>query len=513
MRTINFTRVLVLFFFSANLMFAQNYTVDTQHRHQVIDNFGASDAWTAQFFGQWPDSKRNDMADLLFSLEKDAQGKPKGIGLSIWRFNIGAGSAEQGDSSYIPDITRRAECFQLPNGSYDWSKQAGQRWFLKAAKERGVKQFLAFNISPPIHMTRNGLAGNKFGTNDGTLNIKTDKYNHFADFLATVVDELGKREGINFQYLSPFNEPEWNWDAISQEGTPALNSEIAKTVRLLDKKFSEKNLQTQILVSESGQYDYLYKKNTNLPGRDNQIASYFDANSKDFIGDLKHVPHLVVGHSYWTTQNDVLFEKRNELRKELDKYKLNFWQTELCIMGNDKEVGGGEKKDLSMKTALYVARVIHHDLCIANASAWQWWLAMSNSDYKDGLIYASPNADLTDGTFTDSKLLWALGNYSRFIRPGSFRVDVASSVNVNDSQGLMVSSYINEADRELISVVVNYAQDAKDMHLEVKGIKVKEMQAYITSDVEGQNLMPQKIDSRTKIQVPPKSIITLVAKY
>ena len=53
---------------------------------------------------------------------------------------------------------------------------------------------------------------------------------------------------------------------------------------------------------------------------------------------------------------------------------------------NAGEINGGGR-DLGMTTALYVARVIHTDLTMANAASWQWWLALSANNYKDGLIY------------------------------------------------------------------------------------------------------------------------------
>ena len=46
------------------------------------------------------------LADALFSIDN-------GIGLSAWRFNVGAGSAEQGDDSRITDPFRRAELLIL----------------------------------------------------------------------------------------------------------------------------------------------------------------------------------------------------------------------------------------------------------------------------------------------------------------------------------------------------------------------------------------------------------------
>src|SRR5690606_39927671 len=78
-----------------------------------------------------------------------ADGSPEGIGLSLWRFNIGAGSFEQGVASGIRTDWRREECFLNADGSYDWKKQQGQQWFLNAARERGVKYTLGFSIAPP----------------------------------------------------------------------------------------------------------------------------------------------------------------------------------------------------------------------------------------------------------------------------------------------------------------------------------------------------------------------------
>ena len=131
--------------------------IDPSVSCQVIDGFGASDAWQCQFVGQhWPRAKRERIADLLFSRELDPEGNPRGIGLSLWRFNLGAGTAEQGEASGIRNPWRRSECFRNPDGSYDWSKQSGQQWFLQAARQRGVERFLAFVNSPPVHLTRNG---------------------------------------------------------------------------------------------------------------------------------------------------------------------------------------------------------------------------------------------------------------------------------------------------------------------------------------------------------------------
>jgi O-glycosyl hydrolase len=486
--------------------------IDIKKTFQTIENFGASDCWSVQFVGNWPDTKKNAMADLLFSKEFDLKGKPKGIGLSLWRFNIGSGSKEQGSASGISTDWRTTECFQNINGTYDWNKQKGQLWFLKAAKQRGVSQFLGFTNSPPVQMTQNGLAFNK-DRND-TYNLQPEKYGDYAEFLSKVVLGINENTGVMLNYLSPFNEPEWDWKGDKQEGSPALNADMAKEVRMLDKKLTDYNLNTKIVVTESGQIDYLYKSQTNRPGRDNQIEDFFNSSSQNYIRNLAHVPNFIAGHAYWTVNPvDTMIEKRKKLHAALQKLGLNYWQTEVCLMEKIADVGDGHGQDFSMKTALFFARLIHHDLVISNASAWQWWLGISYADYKDGLIYIYPNEDKSDGSFKDSKLLWSLGNYSRFVRPGAVRVDV-SGANTNNPDGLMVSAYHIPVNKQLVVVAINYGNSDEKIKWDIPGLKIKKAIPYTTSDKQGDGLAPGKTqENMFESVISSRSIVTFVCTY
>ena len=62
----------------------RHFSVDVKEIYQTIDNFGASDCWSMQKIGDWVPTQKERVADLLFSTET-------GIGLTAWRFNIGAG--------------------------------------------------------------------------------------------------------------------------------------------------------------------------------------------------------------------------------------------------------------------------------------------------------------------------------------------------------------------------------------------------------------------------------------
>lgn len=485
------------------------FTIHTEEKRQTIHNFGASDAWSTQFVGKyWPLEKRERIADLLFSTEFDSQGNPKGIGLSLWRFNIGAGSARQAEESGIATAWRRAESFLTADSTYNWQKQQGQQWFMKAAHDRGVRQFTGFVNSPPILLTKNGKA---HGDGSGFANISPENYENFADYLARIAAYF-REKGMPFAYLSPVNEPQWNWgDSNGQEGSPYLNSEIVGVVKALDKKITEYGLETKIEIPETAQIDFLYSRNND--GRGNQIETFFGLEST--IRELPSLARKMAAHSYFTTYPvERMIEQRQKLWESIQETDpgLEYWMTELCVLGNVDGVLQGNGRDLGIDPALYVARVMHYDLTIANASAWQWWLGVSPYDYKDGLVYI--DNDYYDGEVYESKILWAMGNFSRFIRPGAVRVEVSRSDNLSPldaAKDVLVSAYLHSEDQAITLVAVNYSQTDREIRIDVSGDgagMITGWKPYITSgkyNLEKQSsILPVH-----PVHLPARSIVTL----
>ncbi|MBC7416732.1 MAG: hypothetical protein H7325_01075 [Pedobacter sp.] len=275
--------------------------VNLNSEKQIIDNFGASDCWTTKFIGKWGNTqKKNLIADYLFSMDTASNGNPKGIGLSLWRFNIGAGSFEQGDASGIASDFRREECFLSPDGTYDWNKQAGQQWFLNAAKQRGLNNFLGFSISPPVQFTINGKA---YGLGTTQFNLKAGDRDNFADFMVNVAQHFNQN-GFNMRYLSPVNEPQYTWGdkAPSQEGTGATNKDIADLVKVLGPKLQAANSTTKIALGEAAQWKFL---NTASANTGNQLNDFFNPSSTNYIGDVPNMENLFSVHSYFSTCPDV----------------------------------------------------------------------------------------------------------------------------------------------------------------------------------------------------------------
>lgn len=479
-------------------------TIHPSRPCQTIRHFGASDAWSMQQIGTWDnEEEQRRIADWLFSLECDDEGQPLGIGLSLWRFNLGAGSAGQGDASQINRSTR-TECFLQADGTYDFTKQEGQRKFLGMAKERGVPHFLAFLNSPPVYFTQNGLATNT--GRGGTLNLREECYADFARFMATALKGLEAHDGIRFDYLCPVNEPDghWNWLGPKQEGSPATNRETARLARLTAQELARQGLATQVMVNESSDLRCLLGIYKTTWERGNTISTFFSPDSTaTFLGDTKGVAKCILGHSYWTNTPIPFMRKiRERLRDTMRRHGAAFWQSELCIMSNDEEIGGGNRFDFTMKTALYVARVMHHDLKFAEAESWSWWRACGG-DYKDGLVRYYQRGQHS----SDSKLLWAMGNYSRFVRPGAVRHELDGE---EDPYGLMATTYLN-TDGRWVVVAINYGDEPRKVEVAFDDSRNMHWRMYRTSDVKEENLKPVGGCERFT-SLPSRSITTFVSE-
>ena len=478
---------------------------------QTIQNFGASDAWSIQFVGKnWPEQKRQKIAELLFSNENDDASNPRGIGLSAWRFNLGAGSAQQGVASDIQDAWRRAPGMLQNDGSYDLEALEGQRNFLRMAQSYGVDQFIAFVNSPPVQFTKNGKA---YSSGGSSTNLKNEHFVDYAVYLKTALETIRAEDGIAFNYLSPFNEPQWNWDHSGQEGCPWRNSEIASTVRIIDSVFASTTLPTKVELSDAGKLTYLYENDGDAT-RGSQIEAFFSNNSEWYIGDLEVVAKKISGHSYYTTYNNkYLLSVRENLRAKVKEFgsDFSFWQTEYCILEDNEEIQG-PGRDLGIESALYMDRVIHTDLTVANSETWQWWLAVSPYDYKDGLVYIDYNKD--DGDIYESKILWTLGHYSRFIKQGAKRYDMWRSDNKSVEQsidGIYSSSYRN-SDGSWVIVITNQSDIDIPVQVGIKDLDDLTFKLYETNADPETNLdFTLDVSSDETIEVKGRSIITLVS--
>lgn len=505
---------------------ARELNVNLDMNLQTMESFGASDAWQCNNIGNnWPAEKKNAIADLLFSREVDSDGNPKGIGLSLWRFNLGAGSTEQGSASDITDEWRRTECFTTDGVTYDMSKQAGQVWFMKAAKDRGVDKLLAFTNSAPVYLTQNGKAHASINT---FYNLKDGKMPELADFWVNAIDKLSSVHNLTIDYISPFNEPQYEWDGSGQEGSPASNANIYSFVNTLAPKLEDKGLTSQIVVGEAGAFEPLYKTVSGKENRSNQMDYFFAPNSTKNIAGLSNVKKTISGHSYWQAWPlSELISSRQLLANRANTIPgLSVWASEYSILespgASEIPGGNGHGRDLGIQTALWVARIISTDISIGGVTSWQWWTAVSRGDYKDGLVYVDngvtngagdENYCKYDGYVRDSKTLWALGNFSFFIKPGMQRVQIPNFDNAAATTDVMVTAYKDEVAKKIVIVAVNISDNAKTYSLNLSGgtLTNNTLTPYITSAT--MSLKKGSDVTATNFEIPARAVVSYVGNY
>ena len=492
--------------------------IDLSKTYQTVQDFGASDCWTAEYISDYFDAtQKENAARWLFSQQMDANGNPEGIGLSCWRVNLGAGSASQGSSSNIDDETRRAECFMKADGTYDWSVCDGQQWFMKQAKDYGVDHFLLFSNSAPIYYTKSGKAN----TNNQSLscNLKDDCYDDFAEFLATTTKHFVD-EGYNVTYIDPVNEPRFDWKD-GQEGSPWENANIAQLVTELDKSVTSRNLNTKILIPEASSWDLLYSGSGRAA---NQIDAFFNSSSSNYIGNLPSLAKVVAGHSYWTFGNNTdLKDIRETVRDAASEYGLEVMQTEWSMLDAEPSTSAGFPASYDAATkmdiALYMGKLIYCDLNYGNMSGWSYWTAFAQEKWSQKnrfyLIRMNAKGDTSDesygdikngGTLTADKNLWVLGNYSRFIRPGYKRVDVSGADEMN---ALMASSWLSADGNTLVTVLVNMNRISRNIALSLDGQSVQSVKTYVT-DKDRDLELDSSLSDVSDMDIPARSVVTVV---
>lgn len=497
-------------------------TLNENNIFQTIDNFAASDCWNSEFVGRYfSQANKEKVAQWLFSTEVDALGNPLGIGLSSWRVNLGAGSAAQGDMSGIEDETRRADCFLQADGTYDWTRCPGQQYFMQKAREYGVKDFVLFSNSAPVYFTKNGKA--LCDATTGDANLKDDKYDDFAEFLATSAKHFAD-QGYNISHISPVNEPSWEW-TDGQEGSHWTNECIATLTRQLDQSISNRQLNTQIILPEACAYYTLF-----LDGSDNHINAFWNsANTDTYLGNLTNLAPIAATHSYNTVGTNYELEFARTLALETaTQYGLKLYQTEWSMLETAPSAkagfpDGGYNAATHMDMALYLAKVIQCDLTLANVSSWSYWTAMAREQWghKNRFYLIRLNATGDTGTesyapmtgrgvVTDDPNLWALGNFSRFVRPGYKRIDMTGA---NELNGLLGSAYLSPDGKHVVSVIVNMGNDTRSITLSddqrtLNGLTINK---YVT-DASHKLQRDASLDTSyngQSIEIAPRSITTI----
>lgn len=334
--------------------------------------------------GAFPDAIRTRIADLVFD-------PVKGLGLQIARYNIGGSGWSTPDASNLRP-GGNVDSFQGPDGRYDWSKDAAQRWMLLAARERGANLFEAFSNSPPYWMTISGRASGAASASDD--NLAPANYTAFADYLVNVVDHFRTAHNLTFRTLDPFNEPatDYWWAGNVQEGCHFDRASQSAFIPVLADALDKKGLTGVVEISASDE--------TSMADALDSFDAYTPA-ARAAIAQVNT-------HAYWgRTYPRVALGPAGALAAG-----KRLWQS---------EYGAGTAPPSEMTDGLALASQAAADVNVLQAGAWVYWQAIENLDGKD----PTPWWGLGQVSFKTGKGLrlgkqfWALAQYSKHVRSGA----------------------------------------------------------------------------------------------
>lgn len=474
--------------------------LDAKTKYQTLNGFGASGAWWAQQVGGWENCE--DILTYLYDGEK-------GIGLNIYRYNLGAGS-ENDEHIYVKN--NRTECFLQENGEYDFTKDANAQNALATARKLAGDDLrvVLFANSAPVSLTENGHAYCSAPETDNAplvSNLAADKYDDYADYMYKCA-EYFVNNGYRVTGVSPVNEPQYAWRAwYNADGTYSMNQEGCHydvwQVRDLMIKMVER-FQYSLLDFKGVKVEMF--ESGELEGANTRSDYYMEASigtgSSFRKGNWKLRKYFdtLSYHSYWSSKET----KQAAMELMADKYPhYKIACTEYCQMTNDRNTGvfdiiesEGVTNGMGMNFALAMANTVMTDLTVVNAVEWNWWLGCSYGVYPDGLVYINANNHKDVQT---SKRLWCLGNFSKFINEGAVRLACSSGV-----EGIECVAFKN-TDKSVAIVYINNADEAKSTSLDnLSG----SMTAYLTD--EAHDLEESALIEGGTLTLPAKSVVTVV---
>ena len=358
---------------TARVEAAPSVVVDPSVPSQPWQGWGTSLAWWAHVVGGFPEPIRTEYMDKAFD-------PVKGLGMNVIRYNIGGGEnpAHLPPNKQFLSFRGAVPGFAPKPGVWDWSADANQRYVLKAAIQRGADQLEAFSNSPPWWAT---VSGSVTGGVNGADNMKPGMEDAFGDYLVGVVKHFRDDEGVTFRVLEPVNEPTNGWQYggpfNGQEGcvvTPIHQNTVMKATAAALKRAGV----TATTVTAADETSIAVTLGT---------FSVYDAATLAVVSKINT-------HSYSGGNRRQL----GRLARSTDK---DLWMS---------EYGDGDASGLSL------SRQILTDVNGMHPTAWVYWQFVDGGGW--GML-DNPENSFTNTAYKTNKKYYVMGQYSRYVRPGS----------------------------------------------------------------------------------------------
>ena len=399
---------------------AASVTVDWNVHHQIVDGFGASDAFVNVALS-------DAQADMFFSTNN-------GIGLSFLRMGIANDGSLNGGA--FSDATKAAA-----RGARVWAAA----WTAPAAwKDNGTTSNGGHLCAAPAQ----GVC---------TASHTGDWATRLAVFAAT----LKQNAGVDLYALSVQNEPDF---VAPYDSMIVSDSEFVSFVNTLGPKLATLAPRPKLIVGEHSNWSLLWS-----------MTAAIEANPAALSATDVYGTHQYNGVSAYQGPRP-----------------RSLWQTEMSSF---------DAFDASIGNGVTVAKWIHDALTIGNVNVWHyWWLQNPYNEDNEGLI-GRPGAPTTP-----TKRLYSVGNYSRFVRPGWKRIDVAGS-----NPNVFTSAYSSPSNASFAIVVINTSPSDQPFVASLMNARSASVTPWVTSaslDLAAQ--MPVTVNAGQFTTTVPFGVTTFV---
>lgn len=386
--------------------------VDPSYQQPEFEGWGTSLVWFANITGGYPEPIRRKLVDLLFGEE--------GLRLNIARYNIGGGNAPDVRKDYMkvgatmegfwqapPGTTRADVDWWRPDNPAHWNfaADANQRWWVDQIK-RKITRWEAFSNSPPWFQTVSGYVSGGFDAN--TDQIRPDRVDDFATYLARVTQELERSHGIEFDTLAPLNEPNTNYwgTQLGPDGQPTGGRQ--------EGAHAGPALQQEVLLATRRALDRLSSR-VKVSAMDETNPGTFVRNWNGY-GPAREVVDQLNVHTYGTGQ-------RTSVRDIAKGAGEKLWMSEV-----EGTWGNGTTDYTGMEPGLGMATRMLEDIRELEPSAWVFWQPVEDSIPQQaagknwGSVHIPFNCTAADTLEscpirTNTKF-HTIRNFTHFVRPG-----------------------------------------------------------------------------------------------
>ena len=441
-----FLIVSITFVLYAGTSKAANVTVnvDYTNQRQTVEGFGASATWVANDLDAFSPAKQAQILELLYDTSKP------GAGLSWVRVG-----------SFLCD-------YNPAPGVFDWNFwgiQSGMRWLQRVNASYGVNKYVVSTWSPPAWMKDNNSC-----INGG--HVRSQFYPNLAALKIQWLQNAKAQLGFEAQVESVQNEPDHRAGYDSCEWTTAeMNTFVVNHLR---PALNSSGLISKLMAPEVS----FYSNFDNAWG----FPLLNDANMRAAV-------NIVATHGYGRT------DKFENPCNSCTQHNKPIWQTEDSNL--DGRYNGTIDDGLTWSTEIFKS------LNSGRFSAWFYWWVMTLQNDNQGLLNVNPATD----SLVVPKRLYVVGQFSRFIRPGSVMLGSTSS-----DATLQVTA-VRPAAGNVAIVLANTGKTSHTVTVNLTGTTPPaSVTPHRTSASENQApLSPINTSAGAfTITIPAKSIVTVV---